>query len=68
MSANEFNPASMIKVEGFITRYFQNLKKCKTNEEAYQATAEEYRKAFGHDKYSGYESFKKVKNRKLKSN
>jgi hypothetical protein len=68
MSANDFNPASMIKVEGFISRYFYNLKKYKTNEQAYQATAEEYRKAFGHDKYSGYESFRKVKNRKLKSN
>jgi len=63
-----FNPADMISTNGFINRYFQNLKKARTNEEAYEITAKEYVHAFGVNKYSSYESFRQVKNRKLKRN
>jgi|GEM_PF-6262636 len=59
---------NLLTLDGFIKRYFQHLKTAKTNEEAYLLTASEYKKKFGIDRYSGYESFRKVKNRKLKSN
>ncbi|MFA6129329.1 MAG: hypothetical protein WC699_18675 [Bacteroidales bacterium] len=68
MTAQETNAASLVTVEGFVNRYFKHLKVCKTNTEAYEKTAEEYREAFGHDKYSGYDSFRRVKNRKFKQN
>lgn len=65
----ETNPAlSLVTTNGFINRYFQHLKTCKTSVEAYHKTAEEYKKTFGHDKYSGFESFRVVKNRKFKQN
>ena len=68
MSTTEINPAQLVTTEGFINRYFENLKVSKTNVEAYEKTAEEYRKAFGIDKYSGYDSFRQIKNRKFKRN
>jgi len=68
MSTTETNPAQLVTTQGFINRYFENLKVSKTNLEAYEKTAEEYRVAFGVEKYSGYDSFRKVKNRKFKQN
>lgn len=53
---------------GFIKRYMMNLKKCRTNEEAYEKTEEEFQKEFGVSKYSSYDSFRVVKNRRFKKN
>lgn len=59
---------NLLSLDGFIQRYFYYLKKAKTNEEAYHLTAKEYKELYGMDRYSCYDSFRRVKNRKLKSN
>jgi len=59
---------NLLTLDGFIARYFHHLKSCRTNESAYEKTAEEYRELYGIERYSSYESFRKVKNRKLKQN
>jgi hypothetical protein len=53
---------------GFINRYMQNLNDSATQIEAYERTEAEYKIIFGRQKYSNYESFRRVKNRMMKSN
>lgn len=57
-----------VTTRGFINRYMNNLKKCRTNEEAYELTEQEYKSEYGIQKYSSYDSFRVVKNRKFKRN
>lgn len=57
-----------ITTGGFIKRYMANLKVSKTNEDAYNLTEEEFYKEFGINKYSSYDSFRVVKNRRFKKN
>jgi hypothetical protein len=51
----------------FEERYFKYLPKCKTQEEAYELAAKDYNTLFGVDKYSCYNSFRNVKNKRLKN-
>lgn len=53
---------------GFMERYFQNLKKCRTCIEAYELTEDEYKEKYGINKYSSFDSFRQIKNRKFKQN
>lgn len=51
---------------GFIQRYLHNLAFCETQIEAYEMTESEHVAIFKRRKYSGYDSFRKVKNRAKK--
>lgn len=51
---------------GFISRYMQHLSHCETQLEAYEMTESEHAAIFKRRKYSGYDSFRKVKNRAKK--
>jgi len=64
----ETSKEHFITTGGFIKRYMANLKKCRTNEDAYNLTEEEFMKEFGTNKYSSYDSFRVVKNRRFKKN
>jgi hypothetical protein len=65
---NEKKEPAFVTPEGFLHKYFQNCRKCKTNLEAYELTETEYATKFGVNKYSSYDSFRIIKNRKFKQN
>jgi len=52
--------------EGFIERYFHHLTNCETQVEAYNRTENEYIAIFTRRRYSNYDSFRIVKNRKIR--
>jgi len=64
MEAQESNQFKLITQQGFICQYQIHLKTCRTQTEAYEKTESEHFAVFGKTKYSGYESFRQVKNRK----
>jgi len=51
----------------FERRYFKYLQTSRTQEEAYDKANDDYRKLFNVDRYSSYNSFRTVKNRRLKT-
>lgn len=55
-------------IEGFEKRYFEYLEICRTASEAFKKANDDYFRIFGHDKYSSYDSFRIVRNRKMKKN
>ena len=54
-------------VEGFIERYFHNLGMCETQLDAYELTEKEHEQMFERRRYTCYDSFRVVKNRKVRS-
>ena len=58
--------SKLITTTGFITEYYKQLNGCKTNAEAYQKVEEIYFKYFGKNKYSNFESFRQVRDYRLK--
>ena len=54
--------------DGFINVYWDQCKKYTTYEAAYEATELLHIKYFGYRRYKGYESFRVVKNRRIKKN
>jgi len=58
----------LVSVSGFIARYMQHLSSDITQQQAYEFTEQEYELYFGRRRYSCYDSFRQVKNRKLKAN
>jgi len=46
--------------------YEDNLRASKTNEEAYDKAEQSFRATFGITQYSGYDSFRTVRSRRLK--
>jgi hypothetical protein len=53
-------------VEGFITRYFYNLANSASQLDAYEMTESEHERLFSRRRYTCYDSFRQVKNRKLR--
>jgi len=51
---------------GFNKRFEQLTKKSKTYHEAYEKAEEEHEHNFGERRYSGYQSFRHLRNRKIK--
>ena len=59
----------MISFEGFKNVFFIYTRYCESNREAYEKTEKEYlRRYSAGTKYASYDSFRKIKNRNLKSN
>ena len=54
--------------QGFIQRFFQVLPKYDSSALAYEVVESEHKKLFGRRRYSGWESFKGIKNRSLRQN
>lgn len=52
--------------QGFLDRYMYHLYEHETQLAAYEATESEHIAIFNRRKYSGYDSFRKVKNRNTK--
>ena len=58
---------SLLTVKGFITHYFSLMKDPDiTQVKAYEMTEKEFKKHFGQKRYSGFDSFRQVRNRYLK--
>lgn len=59
----------MISFDGFKNVFFIFTRFCESNREAYERTEEEYMRRYSAGtKYASYDSFRKIKNRNLKSN
>jgi len=54
--------------DGFTARYYNLLQHFRTYAEAYEATELDHVRLFGRRRYSSYNSFRNVKDRKLKQN
>lgn len=52
--------------QGFEKSYYTNLRVCKTQTDAYEMTETEYVNLFGQRKYSNYNSFRNVINRRIR--
>lgn len=61
-----FEILSMLSFKGFINRYYFYCKTEKTYKDAYEKTEQEYEKNFKKRRYSSYDSFRVVLNRKMK--
>ena len=53
--------------DGFTARYYSLLAHCDSNAAAYEAVENEHKWLFGRRRYSSFDSFRVVKNRKLKN-
>jgi len=51
--------------EGFISAFFEMVPSFKTHIEAYEALESEYESIFNKRRYSNFESFRQVRDRKL---
>lgn len=49
--------------KGFVEAYFRNLPNCETYEAAYEETERVYEEYYGKRRYSGFDSFRKVRDR-----
>ncbi len=56
----------LLSAKGFEERFFYYSKNEKTYIRAYEKTEQEYKEHFGKNKYSSYDSFRVVMNRKNK--
>jgi hypothetical protein len=56
----------LLSPNGFEDRFHKNCKLSKTYMEAYEKTEEEYQEYFGKTRYSSYDSFRVVMQRKMK--
>ena len=56
----------LLSPSGFQERFHTNCKNAKTYVQAYEETEREYEGYFGKRRYSSYDSFRTVMNRKLK--
>lgn len=56
----------LLDLEGFNEKFEEELRNHRTQEEAYEHTEQLHEQFFGRRKYSGYDSFRKVRERKLK--
>lgn len=54
--------------DGFNRRFDKYLKECKTQQEAYVRAEMDHNRVFEVDKYSGYNSFRNVRNNRMKVN
>ncbi|RZJ33733.1 MAG: hypothetical protein EOO51_12640 [Flavobacterium sp.] len=54
--------------DGFYAKYFEEIPKAKTNEEAFNTLNDLYFELFGEYRYSDFDSFKTVTNRNYKKN
>jgi len=53
--------------EGFVMHYYNHLANSKNPREAYEKTENDHRLYFQRPRYSGWDSFRTVKNRLLKN-
>ncbi len=62
-------PVEAINIQtslGFEQKYFENLKLCDSNVEAYELTEQLYEYYYGRRKYSNFASFREVINRRMR--
>lgn len=57
---------ALLESEGFISQFYIFCTEYETQEEAYLATERKYRGFFGKNRYANFESFREIKNRKLR--
>ena len=57
----------LLSLKGFEKRFYYYSKNVKTYIQAYEKTEQEYKQYFGKNKYSSYDSFRVVMNRKIKN-
>lgn len=57
----------LAKPNGFYEYYFKMLKEFKTNTDCFHYVNDLYQKFFDEQKYSSFDSFRIIKNRKLKN-
>jgi len=55
----------LMRLDGFIAAFYKNCATAATDKEAYELTEMQYKEFFGNTRYSSYDSFRTVKNRKL---
>lgn len=65
MSIN-FDILILLSAKGFEEKFHKNCKDTKTYVQAYEKTEKEYEEHFGKRRYSSYDSFRVVMNRKIK--
>ena len=58
---------ALLEFDGFCNLYYQYCKEYSTQEKAYEAAERIFQNNFGKRKYSDYQSFRQVRNRKLKA-
>jgi hypothetical protein len=56
-----------MRTSDFINLYEKNLSPRTSNKKAYEQAESEHKKLTGHTRYSDYESFRSVKNKRVKS-
>lgn len=57
----------LMSAKGFDVEFFNNLKISKTHIEAYEKTEKLYHSYFGRNRYKSYDSYRKVRNLRLKA-
>lgn len=63
----DLNIVDLLNPNGFNELFERNLRELRcTHIQAYNAAEEEVRKRHNHNKYSSYDSFRKVRNRRIK--
>jgi hypothetical protein len=62
----KFEILKLLSMKGFSEKFYDYSKKTKTYREAYEKTEKIYEKNFGKRRYSSYDSFRVVMNRKMK--
>ncbi len=63
---NTINHFELLTVDGFIRAFEKNLSSYPTKQMAFDAVNNEHLKHFKKTKYSNYDSFRQIRNRKLK--
>lgn len=62
------NPLTLLDTAGFIKAFEIELENYPTKQAAFEAVNQEHKHHFQKLKYSNYDSFRNVKNRKMKAN
>ncbi len=56
----------LVSIEGFIDAFWKEVKNHRTQQEAYEAVESEYEGIFGQRRYSHFNSFRVVRDRRCK--
>ena len=62
----EIDQKSLLTTDGFIAAYEQALKEYPTKVSAFEAVNAEHARHFNRPKYSNYDSFRQIRNKRLK--
>lgn len=59
-------PIHLLTTDGFIKAYEKIMRQLRTKKAAFEMLNKEHERYFGHPKYSNYDSFRHVMNKKIK--